>query len=437
MSSHRSVALTALAQNVSSEFIPTELDDAVASIMADELQFRLANVLSLARRFAYQSPDNKLTADDVNEALKTRNMNVVLGPSSRSSRYRTIGNGDTYCVADDVVNINELLNSDPRRPAEPSLSVHWLAVTGKMPATNENVSVEALERAQNDIVETILPEDFDANPPVTQGARGALTDAEHGLSYILHRARVMPQVSQEFLHRVKDALKPLADESKRAEVEAALPKLCAELRTHRVSDSVPFIVREALATIMKNLADDLFPIRAACSLLAAVWANSSLRPPLESSLQEVLPALVTMVVTETLGPYDPEDITGRDVREEAAKMLAEVLFQYGGKYPKMQESAFEFVREALLAGPRDGFYGALLVVGRFGESSVNADLVPLLPDLLDKGKLKPCPRFLGSKAFPTIESTLMTVLQRCQVADADTRAGLGERLSVAMDAEML
>jgi transcription initiation factor TFIID subunit 6 len=88
------------------------------------------------------SKRDKLTTEDINSALKLRNMEVLLGyvrSDDRAMFKRAAGSMDLFFLSEVELDFDEILSAElPSLPRMPSLSSHWLAVEGVQPAIPEN-----------------------------------------------------------------------------------------------------------------------------------------------------------------------------------------------------------------------------------------------------------------------------------------------------------
>jgi transcription initiation factor TFIID subunit 6 len=90
----------------------------------------------------------KLSCEDVNNALRLRNLETLYGYSTESPQpfVRAVGAKDLFFVEDRELEFNEIINGPlPKCPRDSTLTAHWLAVEGVQPAIPQNPAVPADE----------------------------------------------------------------------------------------------------------------------------------------------------------------------------------------------------------------------------------------------------------------------------------------------------
>ena len=95
------------------------------------------------------SKRRKLNTEDINHALKLRNLEPLYGYGVSSEVggeplfRRAAGTQDVFYLPDTVVNLTDLITKPrlPTLPTDVSWRAHWLAVEGVQPAIPENPSV--------------------------------------------------------------------------------------------------------------------------------------------------------------------------------------------------------------------------------------------------------------------------------------------------------
>jgi len=115
----------------------------VAAAVASDVEYRLREVIQDAAKFMHHSKRQRMTADDINRALRVRNVEPLFGFTSREAlRYRKVpgsGVADVYYLEDEELDLNEIINAAlPRIPLDVSFTSHWLAIEGVQPAIPQN-----------------------------------------------------------------------------------------------------------------------------------------------------------------------------------------------------------------------------------------------------------------------------------------------------------
>ena len=84
----------------------------------------------------------KLSTEDINNALKARNLERMYGfstPSAVQFKPISVGPLSTFYLDDDELDIDDIVNAPmPKIPAPVNFTAHWLALEGVQPAIPQN-----------------------------------------------------------------------------------------------------------------------------------------------------------------------------------------------------------------------------------------------------------------------------------------------------------
>merc|ERR1711974_164783 len=118
------------------------LSDEIASAVAPDVEYRLREIAQEAIKFMRHSKRSTLTAQDINSALRLRNVEALygFGVSSEPLKFvKATGTADLFFVEDKELSFDKILEAPlPECPRETTFSSHWLAIEGVQPAINEN-----------------------------------------------------------------------------------------------------------------------------------------------------------------------------------------------------------------------------------------------------------------------------------------------------------
>ncbi|KAG2496342.1 hypothetical protein HYH03_005572 [Edaphochlamys debaryana] len=124
----------------------THLTDEAAKALAPDVEYRLREVIQDALKFAKHSKRTKLTTQDINNALRLRNIEPLYGflnNNDPAKFVRATNHSDLYFVRDDTVPLEQITCAAlPRAPNAPTVMPHWLFIDGVQPQTEENTAVE-------------------------------------------------------------------------------------------------------------------------------------------------------------------------------------------------------------------------------------------------------------------------------------------------------
>ncbi|XP_031286463.1 transcription initiation factor TFIID subunit 6-like [Pistacia vera] len=118
----------------------------VALVFAPDVEYRMREIMQEAVKCMRHARRTVLRAEDVDRALKLRNVEAINGfGSSDSLRFkRADGLKDLYYIDDKDVDFKDVLAAPlPKAPIETSVTTHWLAIEGVQLAIPENAPVEA------------------------------------------------------------------------------------------------------------------------------------------------------------------------------------------------------------------------------------------------------------------------------------------------------
>lgn len=125
----------------------TNLSSDVVLVLAPDVEYRVREIMQEAIKCMRHSRRTSLTSDDVDNALKLRNVEPIYGFTSGDSlRFkRAAGHKDLFYIDDKDVEFKNVIEAPlTEAPLDTSVTAHWLAIEGVQPAVPENAPVEAL-----------------------------------------------------------------------------------------------------------------------------------------------------------------------------------------------------------------------------------------------------------------------------------------------------
>jgi len=124
----------------------TGLSEEAAKALAPDAEYHLRQLLQDALKFARHGRRTRLTTEDVNAALRARNVEPVYGFANRrdAAKYvRAAGAPDLLFALDRELPLGPLIDRPlPKAPVEDGVVPHWLAIAGRQPVTAANVPLE-------------------------------------------------------------------------------------------------------------------------------------------------------------------------------------------------------------------------------------------------------------------------------------------------------
>ncbi|WIA30920.1 hypothetical protein OEZ86_000972 [Tetradesmus obliquus] len=295
--------IKAIAQSVD---IP-KLSDEAAQTLAPDVEYRLREVVQEALKFAKHAKRTKLTTEDINDALRLRNVEPLYGFGSRDPAkfLRVATHPELMYVRDPELSYHELIEAPlPKLPREAGVAVHWLAVNGVQPDLPENTPLE--------------------QPPPKRQKIGSRQGGAAG---------------QEGLPGAGAAAAFIAD------------------------------------GVVQDL-EHIWLLERLLQLAAALLANPAVH--LEHYLQQLLPAVVTCLVTRTLGAHPLEDHWG--LRRRAAALLASICAAFAAPHHNLAPRLCRVLAGAWLDPGKSlsSKYGAVVGLQALGPQVVRTLLIPHL-----------------------------------------------------------
>ncbi|XP_039170152.1 transcription initiation factor TFIID subunit 6-like isoform X2 [Eucalyptus grandis] len=141
-------SIEVLAQTIG---VPNLASD-VAVAVASDVEYHLREIMQEAIKCMRHSRRTALTVDDVDSALKLRNVEPIYGfASSDALRFkRAAGHNDLFYVDEKDVEFKDIVDAPlPRAPLDTAVSAHWLAIEGVQPAIPESPAFEGLTAASD------------------------------------------------------------------------------------------------------------------------------------------------------------------------------------------------------------------------------------------------------------------------------------------------
>ncbi len=380
-----------------------------AAHLASDAEYRLREIIQDAVKFMKHSKRRRLLPDDINAALRLRNVAQTYGfgraapdsaplvrPASNSApspkRQKTDSLG--WRAADGIDNVfftadkptlfkNILEKPLPPRPLDVTIAPHWLAVSGVQPAIPQNPPP---------ITEptTVKKEDVVANgtssvPNGTVVANGHTRDHVLSKELQLYFDTLVEELAGDNAKRIDALLDSVSQEPGLLQL---LPYFVRHVTT-TVRDAVDKAPKDGGAISTNTLRNLLSSMR----LVRAMHSNPHFR--MESYLHKLFPVICTCVVGKRL--YQKPRENHWALRDFSSRLLRDICTDFREKYSNLQTrlsktflSAFTDPKKSLTT-----HYGAIVGLGTLGKYVVDATVLRLfgpyvtrVTKLLDDPKLK-------------------------------------------------
>ncbi|KAK9673835.1 hypothetical protein RND81_12G192800 [Saponaria officinalis] len=328
--------------------------DAALSV-APDVEFRLRQIIQEAIKCMRHSKRTVLTAQDVDAAVKLRNVEPIYGFASNDPlRFKRVaGHHDLFYVNDSDLELKNITEAPlPRPPLDTSVSVHWLAVEGVQPAIPENPPVEVLA-ASSDGKKF---ECKDEGPPI---------DIKSPVKLVLSREL------QLYFDKI---IELTARKSDTVLFKVALRSLATDPGLHPL---VPYFICFITDEVSRNLTklDLLFALM---RVVRSLLQNQHIH--LQPYLHQLMPSILTCLVAKRLGSRFSDNHW--ELRNFTASLVATICRRFGHVFDTLQPRVTRTLLHAFL-DPTKAFpqhYGAIQGLGALGPNVVRHIILPnLLP----------------------------------------------------------
>ncbi|RGB27301.1 hypothetical protein C1646_769294 [Rhizophagus diaphanus] len=382
----------------------TNLKDKVAAALANDVEYRVHEIIQEANKFMRHSKRTRLTGEDINNALRVRNVDPLYGFSlNDNSKFQRITNNqhDLFYVEDDEWEFESVISSAmPRVPTDVSFSAHWLAVEGVQPAIPHNPTPPPPleEESKMEARKKYVPKNDDlqvkAGLPVTNNVE-VKPLVQHVLS----------MEHQIFYEKVTKAMKSEDSRDSKTKVNV-LNNLEHDTG---LAQLLPYFIQFICEQIGIHVRKNFNVLEPMLKMAEALINNKSLY--LEPYLHNLMPAILTCVVRRKLGLSMGEKHWS--LRELAARILAKICDRYGGSYNTLQPRITRNLMSCFMDTSKSLYthYGCIVAMGALGREVIRTILVPNLKtygDLLSTyaNDLDPIKRDAAARCYNTIVDML-------------------------------
>ncbi|PKI32551.1 hypothetical protein CRG98_047049 [Punica granatum] len=357
-----------------------------------------------------------LTADDVDSALNLKNVEPIYGFASGGPlRFRkAIGHKDLFYLDDKDIDIKDVIEAPlPKAPLDTAVLCHWLAIEGVQPAIPENAPVQVIA-APSDSKSQELKDD---KLPV---------DIKLPVKHVLSREL------QLYFEKITELTVRNSDS---VLFKKALVSLATDSGLHPL---IPYFTCFIADEVSRGL-NDLPLLLALMRVVRSLLQNSHIN--IEPYLHQLMPAVVTCVVTKRLGRRLSDNHW--ELRDFAANLVASICRRFGQVYTTLQTRLTKQLVNAFM-NPNHSLathYGAIQGLAALGPNVVRLLILPNLepylkllePEMLleqQKNKLKryeawrvygallrACGQFIHNrfKIFPPLQSSAEPLLKTAAI----------------------
>eukprot|EP01112_Ceratiomyxa_fruticulosa_P018642 TRINITY_DN59_c0_g2_i3.p1 TRINITY_DN59_c0_g2~~TRINITY_DN59_c0_g2_i3.p1 ORF type:complete len:413 (-),score=72.38 TRINITY_DN59_c0_g2_i3:197-1435(-) len=346
------------------------LSDDICAALASDVEFRLREITQEAVKFMRHSKREILSTDDVNAALRLRNVETLYGyssssPGSEPLRFRRVmGAKDLFYLQDRLIDFNELLKAPlPKVPRDISLSTHWLAIEGVQPAIPQNPTPADIQKKKS-LAEANKKQKTDTTDANAIPAPTITTEVRPIVKHVLSKEL------QLYFEKIVQAIKGTNVEL----LEAALNSLVHDPSLHQLLPYFTQFISDEVTQNLQKLPYLLRLMKMARATLESEYLYA------DFYLHQLMPPIITCVVARSLCEHPSENHW--ELREFSANLLALVCKKYGSTYQSLQPR----ITKTLFAAFRDAskslttHYGAIVGMRALGHYCVETLLLPNIPN---------------------------------------------------------
>ncbi|KAL7327202.1 histone H4-like TAF Taf6, SAGA complex subunit [Mucor circinelloides] len=344
-------------KNVGESLGITNLKDEVATALAQDVEYRVHELIQEASKFMRHSKRTKLSVDDINAALRVKNVEPLYGYTCGEApkfRKTTVNANDIYFDDDEEVDFDSVLNKPlPKIPLDVTFTAHWLAIEGVQPAIPQNPT-------PSDAKAELLSKRAKSHA----SSNGITTDQVNVKPLVKH---VLSKELQMYFERITEAV---LSEDERLQSQA-FESLRSDPGLHQL---LPYFVQHIHKKVTQNH-KNLDVLEAMLSMAYSLLNNKHLF--VEPYLHQLVPPILSCLVGRTICE-NPQTQDHWSTRQRAATMIATICHQYGKAYHTLQPRITKTLLRAFLdpARPLTTQYGSIIGLDKIGTEVTRVLIAP-------------------------------------------------------------
>ncbi|XP_059442869.1 transcription initiation factor TFIID subunit 6-like isoform X1 [Corylus avellana] len=335
----------------------TNLSSDVVLVLAPDVEYRVREIMQEAIKCMRHSRRTSLTSDDVDNALKLRNVEPIYGFTSGDSlRFkRAAGHKDLFYIDDKDVEFKNVIEAPlTEAPLDTSVTAHWLAIEGVQPAVPENAPVEALA----------MPSD---------GKKSEYTEDRLLIDIKLPVKHFLSRELQLYYEKIIELTR---NKSGSVLFKQALVSLATDSGLHPL---VPYFTYFIADEVTRNLNN--FPLLFAwMRVVRSLLQNPHIH--IEPYLHQLMPSVMTCLVAKRLGNRSSDNHW--ELRNFTANLVASICKRYGHVYHNLQPRITRTLLHAFLDPTKalSQHFGAIQGLAALGPNVVRLLILPNLEPYL-------------------------------------------------------
>ncbi len=370
-----------------------KLNDEAANFLADDVTFKLKELIQNAMKFAQNSKRKILKTQDIDHALRLQNIEPLYGFTAREFvpfRFASGGGREVYFLEEPEIDLEDLASQNlPKVPLAVNLKSHWLAVDGVQPSIPENPPPMNKDQQLKDVVEAsdmssnvneleiekVKYSSAEMKADQMQGSKSSKPDSkvpdmksggQKGLLPKRSDTKLKPVITHELSVEQQLYYKEITEacvgsyEQKRTE---ALHSLASDPGLYQLLPRFATFISEGVKinVAQHNLALLIYLLR----MIKALMENTTLY--LEKYLHELVPSIVTCIVSKQLCPK-PDVDNHWALRDFAARLMAQLCRTFSCPTNNIQSRITKTLCKSLYndKAPLVMHYGAIAGLAELG-----------------------------------------------------------------------
>ncbi|KAI9098749.1 hypothetical protein DFS34DRAFT_618796 [Phlyctochytrium arcticum] len=352
--------------------IGINLKEDVALALVQDVEYRLREIINEATKFMRHAKRERLLADDINYALRVRDVEPLYGWSTTgtpSFKLITQGPQQLYYLEDHELDLEDIINAPlPPAPLDVTWTAHWLAIDGVQPAIVQNPTPAELQDRFRRPANGASTSDI-GPPPQSLLNTGPQTEALV--------KNVLTRELQLYYEKVTEAVTSSSEELRKLAVESVA-------KDPGIQPLLPYLIQFVAEQITQNIRK-LEITQSMMRLTRAILNNSNLF--VEPYLHQLIPNILSCIVAKRLCD-DPATEDHWSLRSYAAQLVSFICTRYGSTYQSLQPRVTKTLLRAFL-DPLKSYrtnYGAIVGLSALGPEAVRVLLVPNVSAFYDRIK---------------------------------------------------
>ena len=363
----------------------SNISEDVSTTVAEDVEYRLKELVQDGVKFMRHSKRRRMKCSDLDCAMRAKNVEPLYGFDSAEHcplKHTTGGSKEYFYPDDKELDLADLISAPlPALPVDATLRAHWLAVEGVEPAIPENPAPSSLEDQKKKALGSndggpandypLHSKDIRFDKKSKKGSKDDMTSGTEWSKLKPLQAHALSLEQQLYYKEISDACVGMSD-SKRIE---ALASLSSDPGLYQLLPQFSSFITEGIRV---NMAQRKLPmLRYLLRMVKALLDNSTLS--LDRCLHELIPVITSCMINRQVCAR-PESGDHWYLRDQAAKILAEICKNYSNSTNSMQSRITRVLLQALNNNTQGlaVHYGAMVGLIELGQECITTLLLPQL-----------------------------------------------------------